>query len=210
MKAGQIAACFLCLGLRRHLHKTIWISRLLRPAEPISMAQPCCTPIQSEWPSNCVIGHFKLLSKLVKSNSAGRTGTFTLSDSWMPEEHERHVPPLNRTLHVKSKLVDADYVNTSIKHRRTTHSITVRHFSPSKMNYNDCQMTGMWVCYGIIPQDSHFFFSYFFLSQCPFRISAKEISGRESVRANNDTRMTVHLVGLNCWRDFGRSATKLG
>lgn len=55
-----------------------------------------------------------------------------------------------------------------------------------------------------------FFLFSFFLSLCPFGISAKEISGWESVRVNYDKRMTVHLDGENCWWDFRRSATKLG
>lgn len=91
-------------------------------------------------------------------------------------------------------------------------NITVESLNPSEMNYNDCQMTLMWICYEIIPRDfALFFFFSFFLSLCVLLgISAKEISGWESVRVNYDKRMTVHLDGENCWWDFHRSATKLG
>lgn len=90
-------------------------------------------------------------------------------------------------------------------------NITVVSPNPSEMNYNDCQMTEMWICYEIIPRDFFFFSLFsFFLSLCPFGISAKEITGWESVRVNYDKRMTVHLDGENCWWDFRRSATKLG
>lgn len=47
------------------------------------------------------------------------------------------------------------------------------------------------------------------LSMCPSGISAKEISGSESVRDNRDKRMTVEFDGGNyCW-DFCSSATKM-
>lgn len=54
--------------------------RLFCEAKPLSMALSCRSLTQPRWSAECVIGHLRVLSKSVKSNTVAQSRALELSD----------------------------------------------------------------------------------------------------------------------------------